>query len=74
MGLKGVPGIRYVKPQVKDDVDASQQPPSSYSSALQQHPGVLDAPTSEPGLTPNAKRNRPRLEQKYVKKAKEAAS
>ena len=39
MGLKGVPGIRYIKPQSNKTVDDSYGNSASYSSALNKRPG-----------------------------------
>ncbi|KAL8731470.1 MAG: hypothetical protein Q9181_004294 [Wetmoreana brouardii] len=47
MGLKGVPGIRYVRPQSKERTVQSEDPPATYSSALRKRPGIPNLPASE---------------------------
>ncbi|KAL9606334.1 MAG: hypothetical protein Q9179_000507 [Wetmoreana sp. 5 TL-2023] len=58
MGLKGVPGIRYVQPQSIERTTQSQEPPATYSSALRKRPGIPNPPASDIPPKTNGQSNR----------------
>lgn len=71
MGLKGVPGIRYVKPEASEPAHHRQAAAATYSSAMKKRPGPLQSAAGE--RAPNtsgqgSKHKRPR----QVKEAKNA--
>jgi len=71
MGLKGVPGIRYVKPEASEPFNHGQGTAATHTSALKRRPGPLQSPAGERAPNPNgqsAKHKRPR-QGKYAKVA-----
>ncbi len=63
MGLKGVPGIRYVKPEASQPVQHGQGTPANYTSALKKRPGPLHSAAGERAPNPSGqgpKHKRPR--------------
>lgn len=63
MGLKGVPGIRYVKPEASESVNHGQGNAATYTSALKKRPGPLQSTAGERAPNPSGqgpKHKRPR--------------
>ncbi len=62
MGLKGVPGIRYVKPEASE-VNHGQGSAATYTSASKKRPGPLQSAAGERAPNPSSqgpKHKRPR--------------